>query len=202
MAAAAAKAAQPRSAQDQARRRRRRSRRASPRCARRRPKATLIVDANEGWNDGNLAANLAACAAAGVVLVEQPLPDGRDEALAGIAAADPGLRRRKRARPRLARGARRPIRRGQHQARQDRRPDRGAGHGGGGRTHCGFAIMVGCMVATSLPWRRRCCWRRRARFVDLDGPLLLARDRPDGLRLRRQPGLSAAPGAVGLNTGT
>ena len=48
------------------------------------PQATLIVDANEGWNEGNLAANLAACAQAGVVLVEQPLPEGRDGALAGL----------------------------------------------------------------------------------------------------------------------
>src|SRR4029079_13661598 len=30
------------------------------------PKATLIVDANEGWTDGNLGSNLAACAQAGV----------------------------------------------------------------------------------------------------------------------------------------
>ena len=53
------------------------------------PKATLIVDANEGWNDDNLAGNLAACAAAGVVLVEQPLPEGRDGALARIARPIP-----------------------------------------------------------------------------------------------------------------
>ncbi len=48
------------------------------------PKATLIVDANEGWREDNLAAHLAACAEAGVVLVEQPLPEGRDHALADI----------------------------------------------------------------------------------------------------------------------
>ena len=69
----------------------------SPPCAPPRPRATLIVDANEGWNDGNLAANLAACAAAGVVLVEQPLPEGRDAGAGRPHAADPGLRRRKRA---------------------------------------------------------------------------------------------------------
>ena len=47
-----------------------------PPCAPPRPRPSLIVDANEGWNEDNLAANLAACAQAGVVLVEQPLPDG------------------------------------------------------------------------------------------------------------------------------
>ena len=48
------------------------------------PKATLIVDANEGWDETVLAANLAVCAQAGVVLVEQPLPEGRDQALAAL----------------------------------------------------------------------------------------------------------------------
>ena len=42
--------------------------------------------------------------------------------------------------------------------------------------------MVGCMVATSLAMAPAMLLAQRARFVDLDGPLLLARDRPDGLR--------------------
>ena len=67
------------------------------------PNAELIVDANEAWRADNLGANLAACAEAGVTLVEQPLPAGDDAALALDRAADPGLRRRKRARPRVAR---------------------------------------------------------------------------------------------------
>src|SRR5262249_62026503 len=49
------------------------------------PRAELIVDANEGWTPDNLAANLAACAQAGVTLVEQPLPADDDDALARIA---------------------------------------------------------------------------------------------------------------------
>src|SRR5947209_2348413 len=48
------------------------------------PRAELIVDANEGWTDDNLVQNLAACAAAGVTLVEQPLPADRDAMLARI----------------------------------------------------------------------------------------------------------------------
>ena len=48
------------------------------------PKAELIVDANEGWTEDNLVQNLAACAQAGVTLIEQPLPEGRDDALARI----------------------------------------------------------------------------------------------------------------------
>ena len=42
--------------------------------------------------------------------------------------------------------------------------------------------MVGCMVGTSLAMAPACCWRRTPRYVDLDGPLLLARDREPGLR--------------------
>ena len=46
----------------------------------------------------------------------------------------------------------------------------------------GFAIMVGCMVATSLAMGPAMLVAQRARFVDLDGPLLLADDRAGGLR--------------------
>ena len=45
----------------------------------------------------------------------------------------------------------------------------------------GLAIMIGCMVATSLSMAPALLLAGRAAFVDLDGPLLLARDRPDGL---------------------
>jgi L-alanine-DL-glutamate epimerase-like enolase superfamily enzyme len=46
----------------------------------------------------------------------------------------------------------------------------------------GLTIMVGCMVATSLAMAPAMLLAQWARVVDLDGPLLLARDRPDGLR--------------------
>ena len=42
--------------------------------------------------------------------------------------------------------------------------------------------MVGCMVATSLAMAPAMLLAQHARWVDLDGPLLLAKDRPDGLR--------------------
>src|SRR5207237_1842626 len=44
------------------------------------PRAELIIDANEGWTEDNLVQNLAACAVAGVTLVEQPAPADRGEA--------------------------------------------------------------------------------------------------------------------------
>ena len=46
----------------------------------------------------------------------------------------------------------------------------------------GFDIMVGCMVATSLAMAPAMLLTSQARFVDLDGPLLLAHDRDGGLR--------------------
>jgi L-alanine-DL-glutamate epimerase-like enolase superfamily enzyme len=46
----------------------------------------------------------------------------------------------------------------------------------------GFALMVGCMISTSLAIAPALLLAQTARVVDLDGALLLARDRPDGLR--------------------
>jgi L-alanine-DL-glutamate epimerase-like enolase superfamily enzyme len=48
------------------------------------PESELIVDANEAWTAADLERNLAACAAVGVTLVEQPLPAGQDAALGRI----------------------------------------------------------------------------------------------------------------------
>lgn len=141
----------------------------------------LIVDANEAWTPGNLERNLAACADAGVTLVEQPLPAGHDDALAHIrrsvaVCADESVH----ARDSLA-------------ALRDRydainiKLDKT-----GGLTEAmmmaevaqalGFEIMVGCMVATSLAMAPAMLVAQQARYVDLDGPLLLAKDRDNGLR--------------------
>ena len=46
----------------------------------------------------------------------------------------------------------------------------------------GFKIMVGCMVATSLAIAPAVLLAQGADWVDLDGPLLLARDREPALR--------------------
>lgn len=46
----------------------------------------------------------------------------------------------------------------------------------------GFQIMVGCMVGTSLAMAPAVLLAQDTNYADLDGPLLLARDRPGGLR--------------------
>lgn len=145
------------------------------------PNATLIVDANEGWNDGNLARNLEACARAGVVLVEQPLPEGRDGALSGLTrpipiCADESVHDR----ASLVGLA------GKYDAVNIKLDKTGglteALAMAAQATQQGFAIFAGCMVATSLSMAPAMLLAQRACFVDLDGPLLLTRDREPGLR--------------------
>ena len=145
------------------------------------PNSELIVDANEAWTPDNLAQNLAACADAGVTLVEQPLPAGKDDALARIkrplaVCADESVHDR----------ASLDGLRGRYDAVNIKLDKTG------GLTEAlamadaaqalGFDIMVGSMVATSLAMAPAMLLTRQARFVDLDGPLLLARDRDGGLR--------------------
>jgi L-Ala-D/L-Glu epimerase len=145
------------------------------------PTSELIVDANEAWTPTNLEQNLAACADAGVTLVEQPLPAGQDRMLARI---------------------KRPIAVCADESVHDRASLDGLRERydavnikldkTGGLTEAlamadaaraqDLQIMVGCMVATSLAMAPAMLLTPIARYVDLDGPLLLARDRDGGLR--------------------
>jgi L-alanine-DL-glutamate epimerase-like enolase superfamily enzyme len=145
------------------------------------PQAELIVDANEGWTADNLADNLAACAQAGVTLVEQPLPADADDVLAHIArplpvCADESVHAR----------ASLPGLVGKYDA-VNIKLDKTGGLSEAlamvkDAERLGFALIAGCMVATSLAIAPAILIGQRARVVDLDGALLLARDRPDGLR--------------------
>ncbi|HEX4407331.1 MAG TPA: N-acetyl-D-Glu racemase DgcA [Xanthobacteraceae bacterium] len=145
------------------------------------PQSELIVDANEGWSDDDLAANLAACSNAGVTLIEQPLPEGRDARLTGIArpiavCADESVHDI----------ASLDALSGKYDAINIKLDKIG------GLTEAlvlraeaerrGLAVMVGCMVSTSLAMAPALLVAQQARVVDLDGPLLLAKDRPEGLR--------------------
>ena len=48
----------------------------------------------------------------------------------------------------------------------------------------GDTVMVGCMVGTSLAMAPAMAIAAHADLVDLDGPLLLAKDRPGGMRFK------------------
>jgi L-alanine-DL-glutamate epimerase-like enolase superfamily enzyme len=145
------------------------------------PKVQLIVDANEGWTADNLADNLAACAEAGVTLIEQPLPAGGDEALAHIRRTIPIC-----ADESVHGHASLAALSGRYDAVNIKLDKTGGltealAMSDAARAH-GFTVMVGCMVATSLAMAPAMLVAQRAAIVDLDGPLLLARDRTDGLR--------------------
>lgn len=147
------------------------------------PNARLIVDANEAWSAANLKANMKACVAADVELIEQPLPAGADDLLAAIdhpvpICADESV----------------------HVAADlDGLADRYDAINikldkSGGLTEAlallraaeaqNLKIMVGCMVGTSLAMAPALLLAQHADFIDLDGPLLLARDRDPGLVYR------------------
>jgi L-alanine-DL-glutamate epimerase-like enolase superfamily enzyme len=145
-----------------------------------RPDARLIADANEAWTLDMLAPFLAAAAAAGVELIEQPLPAGADEALAHVARAVPVCADESAHTGRDLDGL---------VAKYDAvniKLDKT-----GGLTEAialaraargfGLSIMIGCMVGTSLAMAPALLLANDAAFVDLDGPLLLARDRAPGL---------------------
>lgn len=144
------------------------------------PQARLIADANEAWQPHETESLLAEAAAAGIELIEQPLSAGRDELLRHIehavpVCADESVHDR---------------------ASLDAIADRYDAANikldkTGGLTEAllvaaaaralGLKIMVGSMVATSLAMAPALLVAQAADFVDLDGPLLLARDRDPGL---------------------
>ncbi len=147
------------------------------------PNSRIILDANEGWTDDNIRENLAAAAQLRIALVEQPLPAGKDAILGHIerpvpVCADESV----------------------HEADSldalvglydavNIKLDKTGGLTGAlllrdRARELGFSIMVGCMVGTSLAMAPGILLAQDADFVDLDGPLLLARDRSPGLTYR------------------
>ncbi|HUG63028.1 MAG TPA: enolase C-terminal domain-like protein, partial [Methylomirabilota bacterium] len=145
------------------------------------PDARIIVDANEGWTEDLWDRNMAACLSAGVALIEQPLPAGADDALAELPhlvpiCADESAHATTDI-PRLAR---------LYDAVNIKLDKTGglteALRMASAADLAGLDIMVGCMLATSLSMAPAMILAQTARYVDLDGPLLLARDRVPGLR--------------------
>ncbi|MBB3146456.1 L-alanine-DL-glutamate epimerase-like enolase superfamily enzyme [Phyllobacterium trifolii] len=144
------------------------------------PSSRIILDANEGWSDDNIVENMSAAAKAGVVLIEQPLPAGKDAILTKIPhpvpiCADESAHGTDDLHTLLGRydsinikldktGGLTEALRMQKRARE-----------------LGFGIMVGCMVGTSLAMAPAVLLAQDADFVDLDGPLILREDRKPGL---------------------
>jgi L-Ala-D/L-Glu epimerase len=144
------------------------------------PRSRIIIDANEGWTPEvytDLAPHLIRL---GVEVVEQPLPAGEDDMLAEIA---------------------RPVPVCADESCFDRaslagltgkydvvnlKLDKTGGLTEGFLTRdlarqMGFKVMVGCMVGSSLAMAPAVLLAQGAEWTDLDGPLLLAEDRPHPL---------------------
>lgn len=145
------------------------------------PRSTIIIDANEGWTPAIYADLAPHLVGLGVALVEQPLPAGQDEALAHMprplpVCADESCHDR----------ASLSALRGKYDVINVKLDKTG------GLTEAlalvdaaraeGFGVMVGCMVGTSLAMAPATLLTAGAVQVDLDGPLLLAEDRPHPLR--------------------
>jgi len=144
------------------------------------PNSSIIVDANDAWTPALLAEVAPLLGELGVEMIEQPLHADDDSALDGMArpvplcadeschdcATVPGL-----------------------VGRYDLVNIKLEKTGGltealklaDAAEAAGFGIMVGCMIGTSLSMAPATLVASRARFVDLDGPLLLAQDRDRGI---------------------
>ncbi|PIE25560.1 MAG: dipeptide epimerase [Planctomycetota bacterium] len=143
------------------------------------PRARLIVDANEAWDQHNIERRLRACAEVGVLLVEQPLAAAEDAVLAeidspvplcadesfhGLEGLDQLATRYRYVNLKLDKTG------GLTAALEVARAAR----------ERGLRLMVGCMVGTSLGMAPAFLLTPWADFVDLDGPLLLSKDREPG----------------------
>jgi L-alanine-DL-glutamate epimerase-like enolase superfamily enzyme len=160
------------------------------------PGARLIVDANEAWGGRDVAVAAAELVPFGVELIEQPVPAGQDALLDGIASpiplcADESCQDRSHLKRCIGRYAAINV-------KLDK---------AGGLTEAlaliaearaaGLKIMVGCMLSTSLGIAPAFLAAQGAEWVDLDAPLLLARDRADGFRYEGGKIVNAGAGLWG-----
>jgi L-alanine-DL-glutamate epimerase-like enolase superfamily enzyme len=152
----------------------------------------LTIDANEGWTVDDLLRLAPELARLGVALIEQPLKAVEDEALVCFKSpvplcADESCHTRADL-PRI-------VGRYSHiNVKLDKT---------GGLTEAlalaaaaaasGLKLMVGCMVSTSLSIAPALLLAPRAEFADLDGPILLERDRSPALTYRGDEVLPPAP---------
>ncbi len=145
------------------------------------PASRIIADANESWTPALFAELVPPLVALGVEMIEQPLPADHDDALLDLerpvlVAADEACH--------TSDDVDRLV--GRYDV-VNLKLDKTGGLTEGLRLaaaarEAGLELMVGCMVGTSLGVAPATLVAQGARYVDLDAPLLLARDRPEGLR--------------------
>jgi L-Ala-D/L-Glu epimerase len=146
-----------------------------------RPDVELVVDANQAWSERQLEQLAPRLAKLGVKLIEQPLPVGKDDALAEFASpvplcADESCQ--------IAQSLSALVGKYQYvNVKLDKT---------GGLTEAlrlarlaraeGLKVMVGCMGGSSLAMAPAFVVAQLSEVVDLDGPLLTKADVPNGIR--------------------
>lgn len=145
-----------------------------------RPDAHIIVDVNQAWTFEQLQEYASIFAEYGVQMLEQPLPRGSDECLEGFKpplplCADESC---------LHIGDIDAVRRRYQMV--NIKLDKTGGLTGalalaGAAEELGMGLMVGNMMGTSLSMAPSFVIGLQCKYVDLDGPLLLAHDCDDGL---------------------
>mgnify|MGYP000259407464 FL=1 len=143
------------------------------------PQSQFIVDANEGWTINDLTECCATLKALNVVLIEQPLPAGKDEVLIDYNSPIPLCADEScHTRAELA------FLKDRYQVINIKLDKTGglteANELAKSAKKAGFELMLGCMVGSSLAMAPAALLVNAAKFVDLDGPLLICDDRLDG----------------------
>lgn len=147
-----------------------------------RPDARLWLDANEGLDPETLASLTPELVSCGAVLLEQPLPEGRDEVLVSRSFPFPVCA------DESAHDAASLASLGNRYDAVNVKLDKTGGLHEALRTidaarALGMKVVLGCMVSTSLSIAPAQLLAPRCDFVDLDGALFLAKDREGGVRL-------------------
>jgi L-Ala-D/L-Glu epimerase len=142
--------------------------------------ARLLIDANESWSPEHFKRIAPVLKELGVELIEQPFPADADQVLEALdhpipVCADESCHTSADL-PRLTK---------RYEA-INIKLDKAGGLTEGllltqRAREIGFKLLIGCMVGTSLGMAPARLLASTADFVDLDGPLLLARDRDHGL---------------------
>ena len=149
-----------------------------------RPDSRLVVDANQGWTFAELKLFGPALHELGVLMIEQPLPRGQDHELEWYESAAPLCADES----------------CQHLGELEAAAARyqminikldkcgGLTHGlvlAKAAANMGLGLMVGCMGGTSLSMAPSHVLAQLCDFVDIDGPLLIKKDREGGLIYER-----------------
>jgi L-Ala-D/L-Glu epimerase len=147
------------------------------------PASRLIIDANESWSPAHYRKIISALKTLEVELIEQPFPAEADKVLETLDHPIPVC-----ADESCHTGADLPCLKNRYEVVNVKLDKTG------GLTEAlllikraresGFKLLIGCMVGTSLSMAPARVLASAADYVDLDGPLLLARDREYGLYYR------------------